>query len=222
MIGLLVLVALLVTMSLALADSNGTCGDNATWSYSNGTLTISGTGPMYNYGQGNTPWKDYRSSIQQVVIEDGITGIGAYAFYGSNPNNFKYFDAVTSLSIPSTVTTIGECAFGDWDGLFTLQIPSSVRTIGASAFSGCNNLVTITADNGLVSIGNSAFYGCSSLTFVSLPDSVVNLGTDIFNNCKSLSMFTIPSGVRNIPNGMFEYCTGLTYVSIPNSVVNIG
>ncbi|MBR7155112.1 MAG: leucine-rich repeat protein, partial [Paludibacteraceae bacterium] len=60
---------------------SGTCGDNLTWELTDGVLTISGTGAMSNYTSSSSPWYSYRSSITSVVIEEGVTNIGNYAFY---------------------------------------------------------------------------------------------------------------------------------------------
>ena len=104
-------------------------GDNLTWTlYDNGTLTISGTGAMKEYyGSDDSP-AYYNSKIKKVVIENGITSIGAYAF--SSCSN------LTDITIPDSVTSIGEYAFQNCRKLASIEIPSSVTSIGGSAFSG--------------------------------------------------------------------------------------
>lgn len=84
----------------------GSCGTNITWKYSDTskTLTIYGTGPMWNYTSSyRSPWNDYSSMIEKIIIEDGVTSIGDYAFYGCS--------SLTSVTIPSSVISIGENAF---------------------------------------------------------------------------------------------------------------
>ena len=123
----------------------GTCGKddpdtgvdeslNVTWALTgtspNYTLTISGTGAMKDYGTpDDLPWKDYRSSITSVVIEDGVTSIGNMAFEGCNNAN------LTSVTIPASVTSIGDYAFGYCTYLASVTIPvASLTYYGVSAF----------------------------------------------------------------------------------------
>ena len=90
---------------VASADESGLCGENLTWTYkeSTGTLTISGTGKMYGYTAGLSPWNDFKENIKSLVIEDGVTSIGDHAFYGCS--------GITSIIIPDNVTAIGRAAF---------------------------------------------------------------------------------------------------------------
>ena len=121
------------------ADSSGSCGSGVTWSYDNGTktLTISGTGAMDSYYKNGTavnmPWYDYRSNITTVVIEDGVTNIGDAAFY-------TYYTALASVTIPNSVTSIGDYAFYDCDALQNITIPASMTIIGEEAFHSCTGI----------------------------------------------------------------------------------
>ena len=212
----------LLTLFLALAVSvgtlfaqSGTCGDNLTWTLNNGTLTISGTGVMYNFEYPNyAPWYSSRSSIKTVIIEDGVTSIGNYAFY--------WCESLTSITIPNSVTSIGDGAFLGCSSLTSVTIPNSVTSIGDGAFGSCISLTSVTIPNSVTSIGEWAFYYCSSLTSVTIPNSVTSIGNDAFSGCSSLTSVTIPNSVTSIGDGAFRDCSSLTSITIPNSVTSIG
>ena len=113
-----------VTVEQYIAPTSGTCGDNLTWSFdvTTATLTISGTGGMTSH-----PWtEDYQNLIQTVVLEDGVTSIGYYAFH--------ICTGLTSVTIPDSVTSIGDYAFCNCSSLTSVAIPDSVTTIGEDAF----------------------------------------------------------------------------------------
>ena len=160
------------------------------------------------------PWDSQRDKIKKVIIENGVTNIGSYAFSGCV--NF------TSITIPNSVTSIGPSAFNDCWGLTSVTIPSSVTSIGDAAFCGCQNLESVTIPNSVASIGSSAFYNCSSLTSVTIPNSVTSIGGFAFKGCSNLASITIPNGVTSIYDYTFSGCSGLTSITIPNSVTSIG
>jgi len=129
---------------------------------------------------------------------------------------------LTSVTIPNSVTSIGNYAFYNCSGLPSVTIPSSVTTIGASAFYGCSGLTSVTIPSSVTSIGNTAFAGCSGLTSVTIPSSVTSIGYSAFAGCSGLTSVTIPSSVTSIGNNAFAGCSGLTSVTIPSSVTTIG
>ena len=129
---------------------------------------------------------------------------------------------LTSVSIPSSVTSIGDRAFFCCVGLTNVTIPSSVTTIGESAFAGCYNLTSVTIPPSVTSIGKYAFKGCMGLTSVTIPSSVTYIGESAFEYCIRLIAVTIPSSVTSIGNYAFYGCYGLTSVTIPSSVTYIG
>ena len=233
------LLAATLLMSWQVFAQSGTCGDNLEWKLSNGVLTISGTGAMYDYFSSPIPipipWYDYRSSIQSVVIADGVTSIGNHAFYNCS--------ALTSVTIPNSVTSIGERAFSVCISLTSITIPNSVTSIGDNAFYYCKGLTSVTIPNSITSIGNGAFYDCTSLTSVTIPNSVTSIGTNAFSGCTSLPVidnlryadtylveavdetlttYTIKEGTKWIGSSAFHYCSSLTSITIPNSVTSIG
>ena len=131
--GFTILLILLISMisTKALADASGSCGGNVTWTYveATQTLTISGSGAMYNYNNDGFPWYSFREKLKTAVIEEGVTSIGNYAFYKCI--------GLTSVTIPNSVTSIGYYAFAYCYRLISVTIPNSVTSIGDRAFSGC-------------------------------------------------------------------------------------
>ena len=223
--------------------SSGSCGSNLTWELdSDGTLTISGTGEMWDYyikpwGYRDTPWSDNCSDVKRIIIEKGVTGIGSVVFYRCNnlcsvtiPNSvtsigygaFEGCSSLTSVMIPNSVTSIGNAAFYGCSSLTGVTIPNSVTSIGTSAFSGCSSLTSVTIPNSVTSIGASAFSGCSSLTNITISNSVTSIGNEAFYNCRSLTGVMIPNSVTSIGHRAFYNCSSLTSVTIPNSMTNIG
>ena len=226
---------------------SGTCRDNLTWVLDNErTLTISGTGKMTGWtGAFNIPpWLDYRDSITNVIIEDGVTSIKCYAFNACN--------AITMVTIPKSVTSIEYNAFRGCDALTTITIPDSVKNIEFGAFAYCDALTSINVDeanlyftspdgilfnknmttliqypagkindtfripDSVTSINRSAFAGCTSLTEITIPDSVTSIGNDAFNDCTNLTSITIPDSVTRIGSNAFERCKSLTSITIKN------
>lgn len=126
--------------------------------------------------------------------------------------------AVTRLA--ETSSNIG--TFEGCSGLTSVTIGSSVTSIGKYAFDGCSNLVSVVIPNSVTSIGDYAFNGCSSLTNVVIPNSVTLLGHSAFRNCIGLTSITLPDLLDSIDYGTFWYCSGLTSITIPEHVSVIG
>ena len=176
-----------------------------------------------------------------MVIPDGVTGI-LYAF--------KNCTSLTSVSIPKSVTYIGDGAFYGCTNLASVDICQGELTdvfyigdgafenctnlntvtilgnfipitIGNSAFLGCTNLNTVTIPEGITYIGNSAFEGCTSLANIFIQE-VVNIGSSAFKGCTNLNTVTIlKGGACIIGDSAFEGCTSLSSISIPDSICEI-
>ena len=129
---------------------------------------------------------------------------------------------LTSLTIPSSVTSIGDCAFMKCSGLTSLTIPTSVTSIGGGAFGGCSGLTSLTIPTSVTSIADNVFRDCSGLISLTIPSSVTSIGDNAFVDCSGLTRLTMPSSVTLIGWGAFEGCSGLTSLNIPSSVTSIG
>ena len=130
--------------------------------------------------------------------------------------------AKTSITIPNSVTSIGEEAFCGCTGLTSITIPTSVTSIGDYAFCGCTGLASITIPNSVTSIGDYAFSNCTGLTSIDIPNSITSIVNRMFYGCTGLTSITIPNNITSIGGGAFSGCTGLTSITIPNSVTSIG
>ena len=172
---------------------------------------------------------DNCSGLEKVCINDLEAWCGIdFGRADANPlcyagNLYLNGELVTDLTIPSSVTSIGDYAFIDCTGLTNITIPSSVTSIGYAAFYGCSGLTSITIPNSVTSIGDYAFNGCSGLTSITIPNSITSIGNYAFENCTGLktvinfSNLTFSTGsssngyvayyadkVYNAPNGSIE------------------
>ena len=180
-------------------------------------------------------------TIPETVSYNGqtyrVTAIGA-AFYDCKN--------LSSITIPNSVTSIGENAFNNCDGLTSITIPNSVTSIGTYAFEDCDGLTSIEIPNSVISIGNEAFYGCSSLTSITIPNSVTSIGSDAFDgtpwhknqpdglvyagnvlytykgSMPESTSITIREGTIGIANSALSNCKNLTTVTMPESLTSIG
>jgi hypothetical protein len=132
-----------------------------------------------------------------------------YSFYINNTY-------LTSVLIPSTVTSIGSFAFYYCTGLKNLTIPSSVTSIDFMAFYNCTALKILNIPSSVTSISSMAFSNCSALESLNIPSSVLTIETSAFSNCTALTSISIPSSVTDIGNGAFFNCGGLINVDTGN------
>ena len=195
------------------AIPSGTCGDGVTWILAgDGTLTISGSGAMDDYERENAaPWYDYRDSVKNVVVEEGVTRVGNYAFRGY---------ALRSLHLCEGVKEIGREAF-KVTNLTGVQFPDSLHSIEWNAFEGNLQLESVTFGNRLNSISGWAFYNCPMITELHIPDSVETMGNGAFSGCSELKKVTIGSGLKVIPSSAFSSCYRLTDLVIGKNVERI-
>ena len=195
----LMLICVLIAGTAALAESanSGTCGENLTWVLDDdGTLTISGTGDMTDFG--THVYNDWDTDkVKTVVIEAGVTSIGNTAF--------KWCDNVKSVVIPDTVTRIGDYAFWTCDLITEVTIPGSVKEIGDDAFRECSSLKTVTLNQGLLRIGKHAFER-TDIRSIIVPDGVTYIGDGAFNECKKLEEVILPDSLTRIGSKILSGC----------------
>lgn len=222
------------------ATTSGNCGDNVTWTLDDsGTLTISGSGDMTNWSYGSyAPWYSNRKSVTALVIGDGVTSIGDYAFYD--------LTSLNSITIPDNVINIGDSAFRSCTGLTSIIIPDSVTSIGYAVFDGCTGLTSITIGENLASVEGNAFSSCSALTQINwnaksvadfkyqdknfynaglngdginiiFGDSVERipayLCADSSGANPKIKSITIGENVKSIGNNAFDNCTEITQIN---------
>ena len=183
---------------LSVVDS-GTCGDNLTWQLdSNGTLTIGGTGAITSYDDSSSvPWYSHSSDIKSVVISEGVTSIGTFAFSGCTN--------VDDVTVPKSVKSISSEAFNgdvnktvhyngtleDWLKIAVTYRPAissssnNSLTYGATLYINGELLTDLNIPNGTKSFNASMFYGCSSLLTISIPESVTTVDGS-FGSCAML------------------------------------
>ena len=160
-------------------DASGTCGDNATYTFdsSTGTVTISGTGSTKDYTSVYSPFTNDAASVKSVIIEDGITRIGA--------GLFEHCTNLTKVTIGNTVTAIARYAFNDCTALKRVTIPSSVTNIYFQAFNNCTalntvvymgaetqwNAITVDSGNDVLASAEKYYMGCGENAYYSLNSS---------------------------------------------------
>lgn len=194
----------------------------------NDTLHIGGTGSMPDYevvsGKyslwTSAPWstEKIRNNTKKVIVDKGITSIGAYAFASLNyleeveiPQDiiaigeYAFYDcsSLESMDIPETVTDIGQTVFGRCTKLLNVKLPSNITVIPGGMFVHCQNLKNVEIPDGVTEIGNSAFGGCESLTSIKIPEKVTTIGNQAFESCKNLDTLGIPASVKYVGDCAF-------------------
>lgn len=217
---LVVCALLLPTKAEAATVAYGKCG-SLTWTVSDaGKLSITGSGAM----------PDYTDDITQLPWYNYMGGITSISVGSgvTHIGNYAFAGSIyaTSVSIGSSVKTIGEGAFLLCQSLKTVSVPNSVTTIGTGAFAYCESMTTLTlASSGkLATIGQAAFGYCTSLTTLSIPASVVTIEAGAFVGCTALKTCTyqISAKLTTVGEQAFAYCTALTRVKLPTSTKTIG
>ncbi len=197
-------------------SASGTCGENLTWTYdeTTKTLTISGTGNMSSYNNINVgkrytyaPWvynSNIKENLETVVIEDGVTSIGSYAFWSC--------EALKGVQLPASVKTIWMHAFNGCKNLTKINT-DAVTAISGNVFSGCESLESITLAEGLEFLFGSTFRDCKSLKTLHIPASVT-LIEDGFYGCTALTSITVDE-----ENTMYSSLDGVLYNKAKTSLI---
>ena len=192
--------------------ASGKCGDSAKWKLdAEGTLTISGTGRMYDYewpadrGGTTPPWlaNKYRDSIRALRVEQGITYIGRCAFDSCGN--------LSDVTLPTSLRIIGQCAFNDCTALRSIQLPEGLTTIMEDAFNAAG-LVSITFPSTLGELRDGAFMNCEKLQSLRLPEGLTTIGNWAFYCNPNISSIYIPASVTTIGEEAFIYYNNLATV----------
>ena len=214
-----------------------------------GTATITKfLGPVDSEGNVDfTNHGPYDINIPSELDHHSVTGLGDYSF-ATEENGSPLYDIhhhnIHSVTIPESVTSIGQSAFEACFSLDSLIIKDAATSIGASAFDGCSHLTTLSLGKNITTIGDYAFQRCSYLTNVTIPQSVTSIGrqafylTDLntltikgpiksmgyaaFAGCTNLTSLSLYDGIQTIGEGAFINSTSLEAVTIPQSVTSIG
>lgn len=232
----------------------GASGNNvkAEFNTRSGVLRIYGNGAMYDYYGSNelTPWYDYKEKIQSVVIEPGVTTIGAYSFWECY--------GVQNISIPSTVYRIGPHAMNGCMMLKEIDIPESVTDIQEFVFCNCFNLESVDIPDKVTEIDTGLFENCEKITEINLSKNITSIIDEAFVNCRNLASinvdednrnyismggvlftsdkkelvaypggkkdknYTVPNGTSVIQDAAFSSCEYLENVTVPDSVTSLG
>jgi sugar lactone lactonase YvrE len=213
------------------------------------SYTDSGFEYTYTSNPNVATLKTYLGTATTVNISQRITVNGTTYNVTAIGNRAFYENALTSITIPEGITTIGQYAFYDCEGLSSVSFPASLTRIGDNAFQYCDGISTISfpPSSLLTTIGNYAFNYCQGLSSVSFPASLTTIGNYVFQlcsklstilfppssllttigeyafgNCYVLSPISLPSSLTTISEGAFFFCTGLTTISFPSSLTTIG
>ena len=151
-------------------------------------------------GRVNEEKTDGKLSILDLSEAKIVAGGDAYVRYYKN-----YYTSNDKL---------GDFAFWGCSGLTSLTIPSSVTSIGSEAFTGCSGLTSMTIPSSVTSIGIAAFSGCSGLINLTIPSSVTSISEGAFSHCSGLTSLTLPSSVTEIGDWAFNVCSGLTSIYV--------
>lgn len=226
---LLLLLVMILLPKVASADDSGKCGENVTYTYAEATktLTLSGSGKMDDFSTTSQPWYVYNEDIEKVIIEDGVTTIGSFAF-----NNLSNLHTVT---IPGSVVSIRASSFTNCESLYSLDIPEGVDSIHRQAFYRCLNLKSILIPSTLKYFGIKCFH-LSNLEKVEVASiaSWCNISFEggganpcqyahkLFHNGEEIIDLVIPENVTKISGYAFFNCSNIKSVSLPNSLTDIG
>lgn len=178
---------------------------------SNGVLTLSGIVAMRAYENNPAPWIGL--NFTEVVIEEGITTIGDYAFYECAN--------LTSVTLPYSITSIGKGAFYGCSGLTSITLPNSITSIEDWAFTRCDSLTSIILPDSVTSIGEGIFYRCENLNEITLPSELKSIPDFAFRDCFALKNIELPNGLISIGQRAFCDCRGLTSMTIPISLKTV-
>ncbi len=233
-------------------ENTGTCGSQLTWTlYKDGLLIISGTGAMDDLTKETDAWHPHLKDICKVLVHDGVTSIGQYAF--------SHCENLSEVYLPNSLSLLDSFAFEACENLRNFRIPSGVTSLGIGVFSECTFLTNLQLSDGNTTfflstdgvlfsrnrkklvcyppgktetfyqipfateeIIDGAFYNCTRLSDIWIPDSVTVMGDGVFMYCANLSSVTLPNHLSHLGSLTFMDCKGLSNISIPLKLTHIG
>ena len=228
------------------------CGDNVTYILEDGVLTVSGIGDMDDFvSPNNVPWHEQRELIKNVIIDEGITSVGSYAFCNCTeletvtlPESLKVIGrdsflgceaiqgvyltdltawcAVSFYDVSSNPLYYTEALYLNEDIVEDLYIPDVVKSVGELAFYNLDCITSVTFADSVTQIGDFSFYGCDNLSYINFGNSVEQIGAFAFSACDSVKEISIPDTVTEIGQSAFYHCSLLKSVMVGNGVQSIG
>ena len=163
--------------------------------------------------------------VRYYIYDDLATYIqkGHPAFYVNC--GIKYYwnnQVITTLEIPTSVTSIGNYAFYGCNGLTSVEFPSNLSSIGDWAFASCSGLTSVDLPSSITKMGECIFYNCENLSSVKLPSEITAISKSAFGRCISLKNIELPAGITSIDEGAFNGCSNLQNINLPSGITTIG
>ncbi len=161
--------------------------------------------------------------VKSITFGDNVESIPSYLC--------EYMEKLTTVTLPESVTVVGEWVFNGCTGLTApvlnkhvfakmpmtyvgdYVIPDGVKSIAVGAFRGCTELTRVKIPNSVTTLGYGAFVDCANLTNINIPSTITTIGRGTFADCSALTMITIPNSITEIGYGAFSYCTSLTEIT---------
>lgn len=178
-----------------------------------------------NWGDGSTDsatTHTYTEYGKYTITCDGTTmsASSSAGLFGQNSSSINY--TLSNVRLSSSVTSIGDYAFGYCSSLESITIPNSVTSIGYRIFAYCYSLTSITIPNSVTSsIGSFMFNSCYNLKSITIPNSIKFIQADAFQACYALTSITIPNSITSITSEAFAYCYNLKKLTIPDNLTKI-
>ena len=170
-----------------------------------GVTTLGDNILYYSYLDSNSDFHSFHSNLCEVELPQGLSYIGANAFYDSTD--------LDEVKIPSTVTKIKQSAFSGCTGLTKIELPPQLEEVGYNSFYGCSGLTEITIPSSVKTIPSGAFENCTSLESVTLSEGIGEIGTEAFQYTK-LKSLNIPKSVKKLGHDIVRGCQHLAYITI--------
>lgn len=186
---------------------------NSCFQYANiNSIKFNGSGSIG--GASTSSNGKFTNAVIGSIDFGGVTSIGSCAFFKTSGYNSK-------ITIPSSVTSIGDYIFNDTSGLTEVELDYSASDVGSSVFAYATSLKKVTFGTHPTKIGGTMFNNCTSLSAITIPNNITFIGGQAFNGCSGMTSCELPNNLTEIKNSTFKGCTSLTSITIPSSVTTI-